>query len=344
MPKIQPVGLGVWVAFPGMIKGGYEALIEEAADLGIQWIAPRGGQRGRGDLPRAKHEKLAKLASDHNVGWFPWLYNCPDAISKEVEVYGQFMEEGASGIILDAEDPYKVARWPDNRGAARQLGKQLREKLPEAFIAHAPYSYVYYHQDFPYVELGEFCDAVMDQLYWTEFNRSGPGPHMAATDAQWARFRGEHPNSAKLRCPIGVTYGNGLPGVAQQPPGEFKVEDMLAFLARYDDDASNGGQALPFWSLYSYEVARPGVKEALRALREAREEAVEWKKEPGLILGDETASLPLGWATEVAWSTTHDERNQLVSERYYNSNENLCIDPCYSAEEAQAGRSWRCPE
>ncbi len=341
--KTAPSGLGIWVAFQSMLKGGYEALIDEAEELGIGWIAPRAGQRGRGDLPKALHERLARRAADKGIGWFPWLYNCPDAVAKEVEVYGQLVAEGATGILLDAEDPYVASRCPNNKAIAKQLGQALREKMPDVFMAHCPYSYVYYHQDFPYVELGEFCDAVMDQLYWTEFNRSGPVPHMVATDAQWARFKGEHPESAKLRCPIGVTYGNGLPGVAQQPPGEFKVEDMLAFLARYDDDDSNGGQALPFWSLYSYEVARPGVKEALRALREAREDALEWKNEPGLVLGDETESLPLHWATQAAWATQEDARNRLISEKYYSSDANLCFEPNYSVTEAEQGRVWRCP-
>jgi hypothetical protein len=260
----QPKGLGMWVAFETNIHGGYEALINDAARYGIGWIAPRLGQRGR-SIPKARHTQLATRAAALNVGWYPWLYNCPDTTVKEVGIYQDLLSEGASGILLDAEDVYVGPKENPRKhfGTAERFMTDLRAALPSAWIAHCPYSYVGSHEGhFPYVQFGSQCDAVMDQLYWTEFNTDSAAKHIARTDLQWETFRARNPQAAKIRAPIGITYGHELP-VQRKPPGELKVEDVAVFL---DWCASRN---LPFYSLYSHEAARPEVLQLLasRALQ-----------------------------------------------------------------------------
>ncbi len=251
-----PTGPGAFIAYPSMV-GGYDVAIDRAVDLGLKWIAPRGGDRGRdGNWTTAKAVRAIAKAKSLGIAIYPWVYSRPDAVNAEIEMYRQFLLEGASGIIIDAEDAWKSGTntelMAQKKALAARFMSDLRRVLPNAFIAHCPYAYPGYHYDFPYVEFGEGCDMVMPQLYWSEFNDAGFLTHFIAATAQWVSFDQNNVSAAKPICFVGNTYGNELKGVLSPPPGEMTLEDFASFA----QTCGSRQRCLPFYTL---EAAKPEI-------------------------------------------------------------------------------------
>lgn len=256
MPALAPTGPGAFIAYPSML-GGYEAAIDKAADLGLKWLAPRGGDRGRdGNWSSAKAVRAIAKAKSRGIGIYPWVYSRPDAVTAEIEMYRQFILEGASGIIIDAEDAWKSGTNLDlqrqKKALATKFMEDLRRVLPDAFIAHCPYAYPLFHWDFPYAEFGVGCDMVMPQLYWSEFNDAGFAKHWAQVNAQWKTWNDKNPNAVRPICHIGNTYGRELKGVLHPPPGEMRLTCFEDFVHQ----ATAVQSCVP---IYSLEAAKPDI-------------------------------------------------------------------------------------
>lgn len=271
MAKVAPSGLGVWVAFGKMIPGGVDGIIKQCTEMGFDWIAPRLGDGDKRDgwyTPTVARELCAKA---HALGMkvYPWIFNRPTTTKGEVVLYKACLEEGADGLMLDAEVPYG-----GKKTEAAIFVAILKKEFPDVWIGNAPFSYIDFHQPYPYLEFGKL-DAAMDQFYWTEFNQSAPSFHAPKIDAQWEKFIKVNPNTC-VRLPIGVTYGSELAkkwGMPKGPPGPIRVEDVKWFLDHYAH--------LPAISLYSLEATEENVRKFLKEraaqIREdkAREEATK---------------------------------------------------------------------
>lgn len=254
----QPSGLGIWVAFAGQV-GGHAAIADVLPALGVSWVAPRGGAGATRDSSWSQELARDAVARYHSAGIavFPWIYSRPISYRYEIELFRRFIDEGADGVILDAE----VSWDRGHRDAATRYMTELDAALPDTFVADAPWAYPSYHPGFPFVEFGRRVNARMPQTYWTEFDRRGPRYHLPRIDAEWAAFHAANAEVARPVCPIGVTYGVEHPS---HPPGLFNLDDLEFFLERYADR--------PAASLYTYEaavyadrVARRGVLEFLRS-------------------------------------------------------------------------------
>lgn len=257
MSNNDPVGFGLWVAFQDSV-GTIEESIKRLKSSGANWVAPRAGQGIHRDKRWSPAEARESIKKYHDAGIkvYPWLYTYPNSCMQEIAVLKALMDEGADGIYLDAEIEWQG--HGDHKPLAEQFLKALRSAVgDDCFIGHAPFPYVLWHTDFPYVEFGRYCDVVSDQLYWTEIDSQTASAHITKSAAQWKTFLQSHPEAAKVRCPIGVTYGHELKGVTHPPPGAFKVTDMEAFLDWCES------QQIPSWSLYSLDAATPEAMTAL---------------------------------------------------------------------------------
>lgn len=256
--KNTPVGLGIWIAFQNSI-GTVEKSIELLKLVGAKWVAPRAGEGPWRDSywkPDMAREAIKKY-HDAGIKVYPWIYSYPNSYTAEVPIFKALMEEGADGVFIDAEIEWQG--HGQNKPAAESFMQKLRSELgDDCFIGHAPFPYVQWHLDFPYEEFGKYCDAVCDQLYWTEISNDTVKHHIAVTDKQWSDVLAKNPNFAKVRCPIGVTYGHELKNVKVPPPGEFRISDLEDFLDWCES------KKLPFYSLYSLDSARPDAIETLR--------------------------------------------------------------------------------
>lgn len=258
--KNAPEQFGVWIAFQSMI-GSVDETIRRMKSIGAKWVAPRAGDGIRRDgkwSPALAREAIKKYHAA-GIKVYPWLYSYPNSYLAEVGVFKALMDEGADGVFIDAEIEWQLGGGV-HKVAAEHYMQLLRKELgDECFIAHAPFPYVAWHLDFPYVEFGKYCDAVADQLYWSEINNDPVQKHIDRTQTQWDAFLKLHPEAAKMRCPIGVTYGHELKFVKNPPPGTFRGDDLRVFMKWCKD------KKLPFYSLYSLDAACP---EAMAVLQE----------------------------------------------------------------------------
>lgn len=245
-----PTQFGIWIAFQNSI-GSIDESIKRLKAAGASWVAPRAGEGGWRDKEWSPEKAKAAIAKYHAAGIkvYPWVYSRPSSYLAEVKVFKALVDEGADGVFIDAEIEWQGAGGSHKPAAALFMQALRKELGEECFIAHAPFPYVQWHLDFPYVEFGTYCDAVADQLYWTEINDAGARSHIDKTSAQWAQFLKAHPEGAKLRCPIGCTYGNELKGVLKGPPGKFRALDLEVFVKWCQE------QCFPFYSVYSLDAA-----------------------------------------------------------------------------------------
>jgi len=246
----------MWIAFAAQ-AGGHAAIADALPALGIKWVAPRGGAGGFRDASWSRWTARDSVKHYHDAGLavYPWLFSRPWSWQNEIALFQQFIDEGADGIIIDAETPWDRAQ----RDRAARYMAALDKALPDVWIADAPWAYPSYHPDFPFVEFGQRMNARLPQAYWTEFDNQGARHHLPLIDAQWAALHAKHPGIARPVCPIGVVYGHEHPS---RPPGVLTLDDVAFFLDRYEGSPV---------SLYTYEAAlyadktiHPGTLDMLR--------------------------------------------------------------------------------
>lgn len=186
---------------------------------------------------------------------YPWIFSRPWSLQNEIALFQQFIDEGADGVIIDAE----VLWHRGQRDRAARYMAALDKALPDAWIADAPWAYPSYHPDFPFAEFGQRMNARLPQSYWTEFDNRGARYHLPRIDAEWSAFHERHPDVVRPVWPIGVTYGHEHPS---RPPGVLTLDNLSFFLDRYDGSPV---------SLYTYEAAlyadktiHPGTLDLLR--------------------------------------------------------------------------------
>jgi hypothetical protein len=250
----EPTGLGIWIAFASAV-GGHAKAAEQLVELGASWVAPRAGASDTRDAAWSAPDARAHVRRYHDAGLrvYPWLYSRPWSYRLEVALLRRLVEDGADGVIIDAETPWDSGQ----RTTALKYVDALDAALPGVFIADAPWAYPSYHPGFPFAEFGKRMNARMPQCYWTEFDNRGAAWHLPRIDAQWTAFHDAHRGVARPIMPIGVTYGHEHPS---HPPGTFVPAELTIFLDRY---ASSG------CSLYTLEAARADAKQLLRARRTA---------------------------------------------------------------------------
>lgn len=251
----SPKGLGLWIAFAGQL-GGHEKAAAKAKAYGARWVAPRGGEGRYREAHWGVRDARAHVRRYHDAGLkvFPWVFSRPLSWRGELDLYKAFVDEGADGVIIDAE-----AAWDSGqKTTALRYMEACAKELPDAFIADAPWAYPNFHPGFPFEEFATRVNARMPQMYWTEFDNRGAAYHLPRIDAAWAALHAKRPSLERPLFPLGVTYGHEHPS---RPPGTFRTSDLEMFLRRYDSREAV--------SLYSLEAARTDTRITLLARAKA---------------------------------------------------------------------------
>lgn len=278
MAKKAPRGLGIWIAFEEMNTPGTAVhnTIKRAKEIGAKWVAVRGGgNRKDGRLVRDIGLPVGAIREYKDAGFdvYVWVFSYPDEQLRrdEIALYKDFVAEGADGLIVNAEVAWKVK---DCDALAARHVRDIRAAVGDVWVAHAPFALPMSHRDFPYVGF-HGLDAVLAQLYWTEFSDSGLKPWLDRYHKEWEQYWKAHPELVPQPVhPIGVTYGKELGkkwGLKQAPPGVFKASDLELFLDHFSGDRAP--------SLYTLEAMNDEARAVLVA-RAAREgESVTETKE-----------------------------------------------------------------
>ena len=226
-----PTGLGMWIAYASVF-GGHDRAIEKLESCGATWVAPRAGQGKFRDPQWKPRDSKLFIAKYHDAGIkvFPWLYDFPNSLKEQIDMYKSLIDEGADGVIIDAEEPWE--KIDDAEQRAEDYVRNIYQAIGEdAYIADAPWPYCNWHGKFPHrgFALGG-VKARHIQLYWTEINNAGEKKNTENSAAHWSKFHALNPDCIVPVQPIGITYGNDLKGTTRKPPGKLTHDDLSNFV------------------------------------------------------------------------------------------------------------------
>ncbi len=237
-----PTGIGMWITYQGLaIMGGdFQTLAIRLSQLGVQWLAIRAGQSERtSDWSRPRAKECIFWMREKGIRVYPWWYSLPTTTTKQLAMVDTLLEDGADGLIINAEIEWESLKHEWHH-LARRFAREVKDRAGERYVGHAPFGWAPLHANaFPYKEFGEELDGTHPQLYWTEL-RYGKYEDMMDKAVPWWD---EH---EPRYSPVGVTYGKGS-ALAAKVPGKFEVKHFEAFLDRFKDKQSI--------SFYSYDNA-----------------------------------------------------------------------------------------
>ena len=196
------LGKGIWIWRLSDVEGGnVSAIIERCKNVGIEWIAIKCGDGTQFWDWQCTPSQIIQF---HNAGIkvLGWQYVYGDDPFGEASVANQILDLGVDGFIIDAETEYEGK--PDNATAYLE---KIRAEHPDSFIAYTTFPIIDYHTDFPYLEFGKYCDAVMPQDYWKEIEVT-PEEMMDWMEEQWNKWHevwkaGGYSDSVKPIIPLG---------------------------------------------------------------------------------------------------------------------------------------------
>lgn len=209
---VQNMGKGDWIwqvdaAITATGTGNVQGLINYEKARGMKWIVVNCG-RGGTWYTQFNADLINKA---HAAGLMIFGYErCfGDNVPAEAQVGKDCLALGADGFIINAEIEYE-----GKFAQATQMMNSLRASYPTAFIAHAPFVYIDFHHQFPYVEFGKQCNAVMPQAYWRAagINKT-PAQMVTDMNTQWNKWHTtwiSQGNGAAVKpvIPIGDGYNS----------------------------------------------------------------------------------------------------------------------------------------
>jgi hypothetical protein len=258
-PTNFPSGKSIWIwVLEDCLAGDVNAIIQKCKDNGITSLIIKGAD-GNFGWSQFTQELVDEI---HSAGLkvYSWSYvyggNPPAGMESdpvtEANLVNTLLAMGVDGHIIDAESEYEHSSNP--AASATLMMTTIRQKHPDAFIAYAPFPIVDDHTAFPYVQFNQFCDAVMPQVYWNDWQMS-PADAVNWMYQQWSKWQAVW-KSANLP-------GNSLPIV---PLGSFydtnsytlTPADIQSFI-----QSVAGYMAVSIWEFA--HIIRPDCWNALQA-------------------------------------------------------------------------------
>lgn len=316
-----PFGKGVWIwRLSECCGGNLKLTIDKCKQNDISYVLIKCGD-GENTWPQFTKEVVEAFRSQ-GVKVYSWSYVYGKNPIREASIAMWALDKGVDGHVFDAEAEYE--KIPDPAGTAKTMLEYIRNHTNDAgvkpyekvFLAHAPFPVIDYHQKFPYIEFGKYCDAVMPQMYWGTMKRD-PENIIMWTYQQWSKWeatwKGQgHGDSVKPIIPIGQAYDNA------QTNYSLKAGDIKRFI-----DGVAGYMSVNFWSFQ--HILRADCWEAIRTAQVTKpklETTPEVKVEtnsapadvnPGVV-NEKPASPPVTIVEvpkeEVTTVTTNDKKTE----------------------------------
>jgi hypothetical protein len=254
-----PWGKSAWIwELHSCLGVNIPAIIQRCKDTGISSLIIKTGD-GEKLFPDGNSQLTAEMVNQfHAAGIkvYSWSYCYGKNPVREAELVLYAIEQlHVDGHVIDAESEYE--KLPNPAQAATTMMQTIRSKYPDFFVAHAPYPIIDYHQRFPYLEFGKYCDAVMPQSYFNQW-RCTPQEAIIRTYQQFSKWEkvwkdGGYADSIKPIIPICSAYDDYV----VNPPYTLKPSDLAEFIT-----ASSGYKAVSFWSFQ--HILRPDCWDAIK--------------------------------------------------------------------------------
>lgn len=260
-----PRGFGLWTKYP-TIEGGAQKVVDKAKAARARWFAVFLGD-GAEAKRRVLTKESLKIFLDSGLPVFVWWLSNPLAESQAMErrAYLEALDEGASGVLVNAEDSYEFVT--SDASARRHVSLLRRDLPPSTWIGHAPFAMPAYHPLFPYPAF-----ASLDGMYLQEYahlfgERKPMSEWIVETERQWNDYPDAHSVAANTMRGMEISPISDLMGreyhakfqMAMGPEDPFRALNIVEFL----EWTARRGFVAP--SGYSVEAANDV---ALRLVRE----------------------------------------------------------------------------
>ena len=212
-----PSGKGDWTFYlssaeSNLGKSG-QAFFNYEASQGVSWIVVK-AQDGTttGDWGYSS----TVVTEAHNAGLkiyaYAYVYGNyysgsgeADELSTTLSIINSTKPDG---FVIDAEVEYQSQ---PTEAAAYASG--IKAAYPNLFLAYAPFPIISDHESYPYIQFGEYCDAVMPQAYFETGSGYTPASMLSEIDSQWSYWdniwaTGGYPGSVKPIIPICQAYND----------------------------------------------------------------------------------------------------------------------------------------
>jgi hypothetical protein len=234
-----------------------QAVLQYEANRGMQWITVKAGD-GTNKWSQW-NSNLVVQAHVLGLKIFAWAYAYGNAssnssVSAESALANWAIAQGADGFIIDAEGEYEQQPGGDNATPAAQYCQAIRAQYPNRFLAYAPFVSITGHPTYPYIQFGQYCNAVMPQDYWADIGVS-VNQMVNDMDSQWGNWQsgllgGPHVGSIKPIVPVGQGY---------QTSGYSAGVNITSFVNLLKSDTSSasagGYRGVSFWSCQDHMAA-----------------------------------------------------------------------------------------
>ena len=211
-----PTGKGDWIFYmssaeSNLGKSSASALFSYEASQGVKWVVVK-AQDGTttGDwgysasVVTAAHNAGLKI---YAFGYVYGNYYSGSGESAELSTTKSIISSTSpDGFVIDAEVEYQ-----GQPAAAAAYSSGIKAAYPNLFLAYAPFPIISDHESYPYLQFGEYCDAVMPQAYFETGSGYTPSSMVAELDSQWSYWQniwtsGGYASSVKPIVPICQAY------------------------------------------------------------------------------------------------------------------------------------------
>lgn len=264
-PKNFPFGKSVWIwqlndIFAKDAAGkpivDYDPIIQKCKDNNISSVYVKCGD-GENTWEQW-NQALVDAFHAAGIKIYSWSFVYGQDPLREAAIAMWALDMGADGHIFDAEDQFE--KQADPATAAEAMLQAVRGHAPSAFLAYSPEPIIDYHIRFPYIQFGKYCDAVLPQIYFGEWNKS-PIDAINWVYDNWSRWQKQWQDdgfgdSVKPLIPTCQAY-DWTSTVAGVPDYVLKPADILSFC-----DAAKGYKAIAFYE-YAH-ILRPDCWTAIK--------------------------------------------------------------------------------
>jgi autotransporter-associated beta strand protein len=257
-----PTGKGDWTFYlsdaeSNLGKSSAQALFDYEASQGVKWVAVK-AQDGTttGDWGYS----ASVVAAAHNAGLKIYAYayvygNYYSSTGEAAELsttLSIISSTSPDGFIIDAETEYQ-----GQASAAAAYSGGIKAAYPNLFLAYAPFPIISDHESYPYLQFGEYCDAVMPQAYFETGSGYTPAGMVAELDSQWSYWQDQwedgYASSIKPIIPICQAYNDSY--------FTDNGSDLLDFVNDLKNDATpataGGYQGVSF---FDADAETPGMR------------------------------------------------------------------------------------
>ncbi len=177
----QNMGRGSWIyILPDAINGlrGNVPSVNSLSNLmtymknqGLQYVGIKAAQADTVFTVSGNPQfTSAVVAAGHAAGLkvFGYIYTTGQNVPGEIAMVDYIFQQGADGLIYDAESEWESQNLANNAALAVQLCSTVRSNWPNKFMGLSTWPYREFHSSLPYKEFAYYCDVIMPQAYWIE--------------------------------------------------------------------------------------------------------------------------------------------------------------------------------